>query len=70
MIDWKPVSSYKDLPRGLWLVKVNKASHGLEYHTAAVRSNVTVIGGLFAFDQHKVIAYAPIPETDIVEDQP
>jgi len=39
-----------------------KPSHELYYHTAVVFPNITVIGGLFAFDAETVIAYRPIPE--------
>jgi hypothetical protein len=61
-MNWTKVESWRDLPTGNWLVKVDKASHGLMYHTASIRPNVAVIGGLFSYDQHRVVAYAPIPE--------
>ena len=62
MSEWIKVESYKDLPVGDWLVQVDDPVFDtLILHTAAIRSNVGIIGGLFAFDQRDVIAYRPLP---------
>ncbi len=62
MSEWIKVDGYKDLPEGQWLVKVDEPHFDLYYHTAMVHPNITMIGGLFGFDAHRVIAYRSIPE--------
>lgn len=66
MYAWIKVDSYKDIPIGDWLVQTEEPVFDtLVMHTAAIRSNVGVIGGLFPFDQRRVVAYRPLP--DVVE---
>ena len=60
--DWIKVDGYKDMPVGFWLVEVDESWHGLTMHTAAIRKNMSVIGGHFAFDMGRVLRYRPLPE--------
>jgi len=62
MNKWIKVSGIEEVPVGMWLFKVTEESHGLTIHTGVKHPNITVIGGLFHFDQGRVIAYRPIPE--------
>ena len=56
---WIPVDGYKNLPIGEWLVYIPEATVKLQ--TATAHSNITFIGGHFAFDQKKVVAYTSLP---------
>lgn len=72
MNDWIPVNGYKELPVGDWLVLTDLNEpifDSLVMHTAAIRENVGVIGGLFPFDQRDVIAYRPLPEVPVLTKQ-
>lgn len=57
---WIPLTDWKALPAGEWLVKVE--SDHREYHVATVTLNnsgdkIIVAGGVFYFDIGKLIAY-------------
>ena len=62
MDEWIPVDGYKNLPVGTWLVEIESESMFGFLHTANVGKNVTTIGGNFAFDVPKVVAYQALPE--------
>lgn len=64
---WIKVDSYKDIPVGSWLVQCDEPSHGCLFHVANVRENVTVIGGVFGFDQRPVVAYRELPEPMVTD---
>ena len=59
-MNWVVVSDWKDIPEGMWLVKLNKPKN--QYHVAYVHPNVTVVGGMFHFDAGKPLAYAEFKE--------
>lgn len=54
--EWIQVDSYKDLPLGIWLARLDTADH-CKYAIAEVYEKVTFVGDKFAFDAQKVIAY-------------
>jgi hypothetical protein len=59
---WIAVESFKDVPKGSWLFKTEEERSGNTVHTGTNFGNGCVIGGHFAYDMPRVIAYAPIPE--------
>jgi len=61
MSEWIKVESIKEVPEGQWLVKVDGTTLGLNMHTASIHKNLSMVGGLFHFDQPNVIAYMPLP---------
>ena len=59
MSDW--ISVEDRLPEGDCLVFIQKDDvHPM--HTASYHPNVTIIGGLFAFDRDPVTHWMPLPE--------
>lgn len=56
--EWISVSGYEEIPVGIWKVAELKRSGDTEMHIANIASNVSVIGGAFAFDRHKIYAYS------------
>lgn len=76
MSKWIKVKDYSEIPEGEWLVMCNRPIHGLYIQSASINPNVSIIGGLFAFDQPTVIAYRELPVydleggEDIMEDGP
>jgi hypothetical protein len=59
--DWTPVESYKDVPMGFWLVKL-ETDMKCKYAILKRHENGSVVGDHFAFDSDRVIAYRSIPE--------
>lgn len=59
---WIAVKDWKELPQGHWLVQLETPSWGCPFAVASIRPNSSIIGGLFAFDQKRVVAYMPLPE--------
>jgi len=57
---WKSVDGIEEVPEGKWLVRIERKSMFGTEHTANVSSNISTIGGQFAFDVPKVIAYKSI----------
>lgn len=76
-IDWKVVQGYKELPLGQWIVILdNRDSKNtgswqdidiFHYEIAHVSKDgqgnkFSIIGGLFGYDQKRVLAYRSIPK--------
>jgi hypothetical protein len=59
---WIEVDGHENLPKGCWLVLLERESNFNRVHTAYVGINTTFVGGKFAFDLPKVIGYLPIPK--------
>lgn len=55
MSGWIEVDGYKEIPKGIWLVKTE--SKARNYQVAYISDNFSVIGHHFAFDVKGVIAY-------------
>lgn len=58
---WAKVDGYINIPVGDWLVQLEKESMFNIIHTAHITENMCTIGGQFAWDMPKVIAYMPLP---------
>ena len=58
---WVSVDGYKEVPKGLWLVKMEKDLCGSEIHVMKNHGNIAVVGSVFAFDAPKILAYKEIP---------
>lgn len=63
MSKWIPVQSYKDVPEGNWLVKIEDDRN--PFHVANIHPNITTIGGCFYFDKKRVISYFDTPVEEI-----
>lgn len=59
---WIAVNGYKDVPVGVWLVKLEKDLCGSHVQTMKQCGNVSVIASVFAFDAPRVTAYMEIPK--------
>ena len=59
MKDWILVDGYERIPLGKWLVYIEDID---QFQVATVHKNITVIGGHFGFDMHKVTHYQALPE--------
>lgn len=58
---WIPVDGFEKIPKGKWLVQLEREAMFALIHTANVGKNMTTIGGQFAFDLPKVVAYKSLP---------
>lgn len=56
--EWTFVGCYKDIPVGIWLVKLDVG----EYHVMDCNPNGSTIGHHFAFDEERVVAYKSLGE--------
>ena len=56
-LNWIPVTSYKDIPKGIWLI--DTAEGNLRYQVMDNTRNIATIGGAFAWD-YRCVAYADI----------
>jgi hypothetical protein len=59
--EWIRCNGYKNLPVGNWLVLVDDPREEKRVQACTARANVTLVGGIFAFDAKPVIAYMPQP---------
>ena len=57
-LNWIPVTSYKDIPKGIWLVEVE--SNNLRYQVMDNSRKIATIGSAFAWDYGCVLAYADL----------
>lgn len=58
--EWVPVDGADKAPVGDWLFLLEDGKQ----HTGNVHKNITILGGLFVFDQPKAVAYMPLPSTE------
>lgn len=60
--EWIPCTDWKELPEGVWIVKIDKDRK--PYHIADVfvnkdtKSRIIIVGGNFYFDMGKILAYS------------
>ena len=59
--DWVLVDGIKKVPVGTWLVYLEQSLHGSKVVAANVNENTSIVGGYFAFDAPKVLAYRVQP---------
>jgi hypothetical protein len=58
MSKWKEVDGAKNLPDGVWLVKLENGG----FHVATANKNIAIVGHYFYFDEAKVVSYTAIPD--------
>ena len=58
---WVSVDGYEELPKGNWLVMVEGKKVPM---VAENESKTCIVGGYFAWDREKVIAYTPLPPAE------
>ena len=70
--NWKPLSDWKDLPVGTWLVKINKDRK--PYNVAEVSLNTTgskliIVGNYFCWDMGDPVAYTSFEPYEEIENE-
>lgn len=60
--EWIEVSCYKDVPKGVWLVKLDVETGYNPYQVMDCQPTGSSIGHHFAFDEERVIAYKSLGE--------
>lgn len=61
------VNSYKDVPNGNWLVKLEKSCYECKYQIYIKRDKFGVINGQFSsefFSKNNIIAYCALPKEE------
>ncbi len=60
--EWIEVDGYKDVPKGDWIVQLEDEHRDCALHVINSHPNISIIGGNFAFDHSRVVAYHPLPQ--------
>ena len=65
MSEWIKVDGIEEVPKGNWLVELEKESAYHTIHSAHIseKKGLSVIAGRFGFDMPKVIAYRKLPKS-------